>query len=87
MHPEFQSTPRNVNVQINILQHRLNRYAELIGLNASGLAFLGTTSLELFLTMVRVLFNLVRFNRDPWEACSLVGTNSYTPSDRFTDSI
>ena len=55
MHLGFQATPGNVYAQINILQHRLNRYAELIGLNAPGLAFLGTTSLELFLTLVRVL--------------------------------
>ena len=55
MHLGFQATPGNVYAQINILQHRLNRYAKIIGLNALGLPLLDTASLGLFRTLVRVL--------------------------------
>ena len=36
MHLGLQATPRNVNAQINILQHILNRYAKIIGFKCTG---------------------------------------------------
>ena len=48
MYRRFQATLGNVNAQIKLLQHRLNRYVKIIGSNTPGLAFLGTASLGLF---------------------------------------
>ena len=58
MHLWFQSTPENLNAQINKLQHRLHIIKNSRYLNAPGLAFLGTPSLGLFRTLVRVLDQL-----------------------------
>ena len=41
MHLRLQPTPGNINAQINILQHRLNRYAKIIGFNCIGAYHLG----------------------------------------------
>ena len=55
MHLRFQSTPENLNAQINKLQHRLHIIENNRHLDAPGLAFLGKVSLGLFRTLVRVL--------------------------------
>jgi hypothetical protein len=55
MHLWFQSTPKNLNAQINKLQHRLHIIENNRHLDAPGLVFLGTASLGLFRTLVRVL--------------------------------
>ena len=58
MHLRLQLTPRNLNAQINKLQHRLHIIENNRYLDAPGLAFLGTASLGLFRTLVRVLYQL-----------------------------
>ena len=57
MHLWFQSTPKNLNAQINKLQHRLHILENNRYLNALGLAFLSKISLMLFQTLVRVFTN------------------------------
>ena len=58
MHLRLETTPGNLNAQTKLLQHRLNKYTEIIGSNAPGLAFLGTASLGLFRTLARVLIQV-----------------------------
>ena len=54
----LQSTPEYLNAHINKLQHRLHIIENIRHLDVPGLAFLGTASLGLFRTLVRVLDQL-----------------------------
>ena len=58
MHLRLQATPGNLNAQIKLLQHRLNKYGKIMGSYAPNLAFWGIASLGLFQTLAWVLIQL-----------------------------